>query len=214
MSDPAHEAKQVSDRRRQQNVRAQKKYSQYFATTRPDYLEVTDCVGGRQKRHMECLEDLLFAQMESLDRLVEQNGSLDDDTRARIEPGHITLQDILEAALEALQLQQGKAHFEPTERSGEELLPGLRTDKILVTRVLWEYYRNLAAYHSLGKKLRDLLQDSILLPESIALSAVTTLKLVTRPDSLPVPNFEDAVQKLYEEVLISLLSDPLLLAVA
>ncbi|KAF5706922.1 flavin-binding monooxygenase [Fusarium mundagurra] len=81
-------------------------------------------------------------QMESLDRLVEQNGNLDDDTRARIESGHITLQAILKAGLDALQLQQGKAHFEPTERSEEELQPGLRTDKILVTRGRMHGYPN------------------------------------------------------------------------
>ncbi|KAF9768433.1 hypothetical protein IL306_014273 [Fusarium sp. DS 682] len=78
----------------------------------------------------------------------------------------------------------------------------------------WEYYRKIAAYHSLGKKLRDLLHGSILLPETIDHSDITTSKLVARPDSLPVPNFENAVQRLYEDMLISLLSDPLLLAVA
>ncbi|KAL4731035.1 hypothetical protein ACLX1H_003077 [Fusarium chlamydosporum] len=78
----------------------------------------------------------------------------------------------------------------------------------------WRYYRKIVAYHSLGKKLRDLLQGSIQLPGPIAHSSITTSKLVARPESLPVPNFEDAVQKLYEDMLISLLSDPLLLAVA
>ncbi|EMT74692.1 hypothetical protein ACKRZS_007771 [Fusarium odoratissimum] len=78
----------------------------------------------------------------------------------------------------------------------------------------WQYYRKIAAYHSLGKKLRDLLQGSIQLPGPIAHSAITTSKLVARPESLPVPDFEGAVQKLYEDMLISLLSDPLLLAVA
>ncbi|KAH7324297.1 hypothetical protein B0I35DRAFT_423859 [Stachybotrys elegans] len=146
MSDTAHQTKQVSDRRRQQNVRAQKKYRE------------------RQKRRMECLEDLLSTQvlrgsigtdlqqpssappssslsstppmtlMESLGRLVEQDGNLDDDTRARIESGQVTLQAILKAGLETLQLQQVKAHSEPSERIGEESQPVLRTDKILVTR--------------------------------------------------------------------------------
>ncbi|CAG7556423.1 unnamed protein product [Fusarium equiseti] len=78
----------------------------------------------------------------------------------------------------------------------------------------WPYYRKIAAYHSLGKKIRDLLEGSILLPGPIAHSSITTSKLVARPETLPVPDFEDAVQKLYEDLLISLLSDPLLLAVA
>ncbi|RGP80588.1 hypothetical protein FLONG3_1327 [Fusarium longipes] len=78
----------------------------------------------------------------------------------------------------------------------------------------WQYYRKITSYHSLGKKIRDLLQGSIQLPGPIAHSAITTSKLVARPESLPVPNFEDAVQKLYEDMLVSLLSDPLLLAVA
>ncbi|KAF4992463.1 hypothetical protein FGRMN_7134 [Fusarium graminum] len=78
----------------------------------------------------------------------------------------------------------------------------------------WERYRRIAAYHSLGKKLRDLLQGSIQLPGPIGFSAISTSKLVARPETLPIPEFEKAVRKLYEDLLISILSDPLLLAVA
>jgi hypothetical protein len=46
--------------------------------------------------------------VESFDRLVEQNGNLDDDIQVKIESGHITRQDTLKAGIEALYLQQGK----------------------------------------------------------------------------------------------------------
>ncbi|KAM0554198.1 hypothetical protein ACHAPJ_006999 [Fusarium lateritium] len=79
----------------------------------------------------------------------------------------------------------------------------------------WRNYRRIAAYHSLGRKLRDLLKGSIhKLPEPITLSDISTSPLLARPENLPIPGFEKAVRTLYEDLLISLLSDPLLLAVA
>lgn len=79
----------------------------------------------------------------------------------------------------------------------------------------WVDYRRIAAYHSLGLKLRNLLNGSIeLLPGPIAHSDITTSKLIDRHETLPVPNFEARVRNLYENLLISLLSDPQLLAVA
>ncbi|KAM0232508.1 hypothetical protein ACHAP5_010680 [Fusarium lateritium] len=78
----------------------------------------------------------------------------------------------------------------------------------------WRKYRRIAAYHSLGKKLRDLLQGSIQLPGPIGFSAISTSKLVARPETLPIPDFEKAVRRLYEDLLVSILSDPLLLAVS
>lgn len=79
----------------------------------------------------------------------------------------------------------------------------------------WMNYRRVAAYHSLGLKLRNLLNGSIeLLPGPIAHSDITTSKLIDRHETLPVPNFETRVRSLYENLLLSLLSDPQLLVVA
>ncbi|KAF4949055.1 hypothetical protein FSARC_13598 [Fusarium sarcochroum] len=79
----------------------------------------------------------------------------------------------------------------------------------------WREYRRIAAFHSLGKKIRDLLQGSVQkLPEPITLSTISSSQLVVRPETLTIPDFEKAVRTLYEDLLISLLSDPLLLAVA
>ncbi|KAH7154746.1 hypothetical protein DER46DRAFT_688820 [Fusarium sp. MPI-SDFR-AT-0072] len=75
-------------------------------------------------------------------------------------------------------------------------------------------YRQVAAYHALGKKLRDLLHGSIKLPDFITDSEITTSKLIDRHEHLTVPNFQDAVRHLYEDLLISLLSDPQLLVVS
>ncbi|KAL6412988.1 hypothetical protein AUP68_02482 [Ilyonectria robusta] len=76
------------------------------------------------------------------------------------------------------------------------------------------WYRQVAAYHSLGKKLRDLLAGEITWPEAIAEGLITTSKLIDRHESLPVPNLQHQVRRLYEDLIISLLSDPQFAVVA
>jgi hypothetical protein len=76
-------------------------------------------------------------------------------------------------------------------------------------------YRRIAAYHSLGLKLREKLAGKIKVEKDIiADGAVTTLKLLDRHESLPVHYFQKEVRRTYEDLLITLLSDPQLLAVA
>ncbi|KAF7557560.1 hypothetical protein G7Z17_g578 [Cylindrodendrum hubeiense] len=74
-------------------------------------------------------------------------------------------------------------------------------------------YRRVAAYHSLGKKLRDLLAGSIK-SDNVAEGDVVTSKLIDRRNGLPVPRLDEAVRRLYEDLIISLLSDPQLLVVS
>ncbi|KAF4457221.1 hypothetical protein F53441_785 [Fusarium austroafricanum] len=77
----------------------------------------------------------------------------------------------------------------------------------------WKNYQRVAAYHSLGFKLRSLLHGRLSLPDGSVGSDITQSKLVGRHELLPVPDFVNETRRLYENLLISLLSDPQLLAV-
>ncbi|KAF5556642.1 hypothetical protein FMEXI_1114 [Fusarium mexicanum] len=78
----------------------------------------------------------------------------------------------------------------------------------------WRNYQRIAAFHSLGLKLRQLLHGGLSLPDRGKSTEIMTSKLVGRHEFLPVPNFESQIQKLYENLLISLLSDTQLLMVS
>ncbi|KAM0541890.1 hypothetical protein ACHAPJ_013036 [Fusarium lateritium] len=78
----------------------------------------------------------------------------------------------------------------------------------------WENYQRISAYHVLGMKLREMLHGNIVLKNYIAHSRIAESKLVGRHESLPVPNFEERIRQLYEDLLISLMIDPQLLVVA
>ncbi|KAH7235021.1 uncharacterized protein BKA55DRAFT_544205 [Fusarium redolens] len=78
----------------------------------------------------------------------------------------------------------------------------------------WRNYQRIAAYHSLGLKLRELLHGGLSLPDKGKSTEIMTSKLVGRHEFLPVPDFEDQIRRLYENLLISLLSDTQLLIVA
>ncbi|KAM0444633.1 hypothetical protein ACHAQK_002131 [Fusarium lateritium] len=76
-------------------------------------------------------------------------------------------------------------------------------------------YRRVAAYHSLGLRLREKLFGNVKVQGTVlADGAITTTNLLDRHESLPVHNFQQEVRRVYEDLLISLLSDPQLLAVA
>ncbi|KAF4455183.1 hypothetical protein FALBO_15689 [Fusarium albosuccineum] len=75
-------------------------------------------------------------------------------------------------------------------------------------------YRRTAAYHSIGKKLRDLINGYIQMPTHNSNSEVFTSRLIDRHDYLAVPDFQKKLQEVYEDILISLFSDPQMLAVA
>ncbi|KAF4500475.1 hypothetical protein FAGAP_3309 [Fusarium agapanthi] len=76
-------------------------------------------------------------------------------------------------------------------------------------------YRRIAAYHSLGLRLHEKLFDNVKVQGSVvADGAITTTNLLDRHESLPVHDFQQQVRRVYEDLIISLLSDPQLLVVA
>ncbi|KAJ4251510.1 hypothetical protein NW762_011497 [Fusarium torreyae] len=78
----------------------------------------------------------------------------------------------------------------------------------------WKNYQRIGAYHTLGKKLRDLLHGNLNPKNYTEHSKIVESKLVRRHEYLPIPNFEAKIRHLYEDLLISLLVDPELLVVA
>ncbi|KAJ4250939.1 hypothetical protein NW762_011589 [Fusarium torreyae] len=88
-------------------------------------------------------------------------------------------------------------------------------DNYVTPRTDYGRYRRIAAYHSLGLKLREQLFGNVKVQGSvIADGAITTTNLLDRHESLALSDFQDVVRRVYEDLLISLLSDPQLLAVA
>ncbi|KAK7423562.1 hypothetical protein QQX98_001020 [Neonectria punicea] len=75
-------------------------------------------------------------------------------------------------------------------------------------------YRRIGAYHSLGKLMRTILNGTIAMPYSISETMVTETRLIERVNYLPVKNFRKEIEEFYEEILLSLLSNPQFLAVS
>ncbi|KPM35421.1 hypothetical protein AK830_g11168 [Neonectria ditissima] len=75
-------------------------------------------------------------------------------------------------------------------------------------------YRRIGAYHSLGKLMRTILNGTIAMPYSISETQVTETRLIERVNYLPVTKFHREVEAFYEEMLLSLLSNPQFLAVS
>ncbi|CEI66621.1 hypothetical protein FVEN_g10181 [Fusarium venenatum] len=75
-------------------------------------------------------------------------------------------------------------------------------------------YRLTAAYHAVGSQLRTILNGTTTMPHFIVNSKILQTRLVDRLNYLPVKNFPLEVQRFYEEILISFLSDPQMSAVS
>ncbi|KAH7134632.1 hypothetical protein B0J13DRAFT_560821 [Dactylonectria estremocensis] len=75
-------------------------------------------------------------------------------------------------------------------------------------------YRRTAAYHSFGKQLRDILNGTIAFQYKIANTRALETRLVRRNNYVVVDDFEKEVERFYEEMILSLLSDPQFLAVS
>ncbi|KAF7558414.1 hypothetical protein G7046_g5733 [Stylonectria norvegica] len=75
-------------------------------------------------------------------------------------------------------------------------------------------YRRTGAYHSLGKQFRDFLNGNIRMPYYVSETKATQTRLIERHNYLPIKNFQKEVQKLYEEMILSLLSNPQFIAVS
>lgn len=75
-------------------------------------------------------------------------------------------------------------------------------------------YRRTAAYHALGKQLRDLINGSIKIPGTITESRIIRSRLLDRHEWLPVHELQKQVRAIYEDIIISLFSDPQMIAVS
>lgn len=96
--------------------------------------------------------------------------------------------------------------------NGVEAVP--EENYVLPTEDNMETYRRIAAYHSVGKALRDMLNGEIRLPNHISKSKVMVSRLLHKLDYIAVPDLQQEVRRLYEDLLISLLSNPQLLVVS
>ncbi|GAB1318730.1 Formylmethionine deformylase-like protein [Madurella fahalii] len=73
----------------------------------------------------------------------------------------------------------------------------------------YEKYRVVGAYHSLGLRLRHYVHGKIkYLPYPIVESDVTKTQLISKRSYLPVPGLMDEIQRFYENITLSLLSNP------
>ncbi|EEU43795.1 uncharacterized protein NECHADRAFT_95095 [Fusarium vanettenii 77-13-4] len=75
-------------------------------------------------------------------------------------------------------------------------------------------YKRTAAFHSLGHGLRSYLDGKIKMPYAIAETDIVLTSLITHVNLLPVDNLPSAIEKLYEDIIVSLLSNPAFLAVS
>ncbi|KAK3687593.1 hypothetical protein B0T22DRAFT_489454 [Podospora appendiculata] len=76
-------------------------------------------------------------------------------------------------------------------------------------------YRVAAAYHSLGSQLRAHINGSIQhTPYIVAITEAMKTRLIDRTSYLVAPGFQHQLQTFYENMLLSLLSNPQFLAVA
>lgn len=75
-------------------------------------------------------------------------------------------------------------------------------------------YRRTAAYHSLGNQMRYFINGTISMPNYVSETKATQTKLIDRHNYLPISNFREEVQGFYEEIILSLLSDPQFIAVS
>ncbi|KAK3903284.1 hypothetical protein C8A05DRAFT_14745 [Staphylotrichum tortipilum] len=73
----------------------------------------------------------------------------------------------------------------------------------------FERYRLIAAYHSLGQQLRSLVVDSVqYLPSPMPKTAATKIGLIDIETYLAQPNTPTMIQHIYENMTLSLLSNP------
>ncbi|KAM0229028.1 hypothetical protein ACHAPO_010306 [Fusarium lateritium] len=76
-------------------------------------------------------------------------------------------------------------------------------------------YRRIAAFHSLGLHLRKMLVGNVKLLNGVkADGAIATTDLLDQHESLPIRDFQREVNRIYEDLIISLLSNPQFLIVA
>ncbi|KAF2744187.1 hypothetical protein M011DRAFT_496378 [Sporormia fimetaria CBS 119925] len=71
-------------------------------------------------------------------------------------------------------------------------------------------YKIAAAYHALGSLLRDFLRGEIIYTHyyKLTMSDISQSRLLDPVTSYPVPDFGEAIQGMFEDMLITLLSEP------
>ncbi len=73
----------------------------------------------------------------------------------------------------------------------------------------FQNYRLVAAYHSIGKRMRSYLEGFVqIAPYAMVESGVTKTSLISTDTFLPVPDLMDEIRNLYENMTLSLLSNP------
>ncbi|KAH6874374.1 hypothetical protein B0T10DRAFT_567301 [Thelonectria olida] len=75
-------------------------------------------------------------------------------------------------------------------------------------------YRRIAAYHSLGKEFRSFLNGTIGLPGYLVNTDILKTSILTLPNFLPKRNLQQEIPKMYEDIVISLLSNPTFVVVS
>lgn len=75
-------------------------------------------------------------------------------------------------------------------------------------------YREVAAYHAMGLLFREYLNDSINYESKQAFGKVLTTRLIDHKEYTAVPDFMLEVPRVYEEMILSLLQNPLFMAVS
>ncbi|CAM1510688.1 Fc.00g010230.m01.CDS01 [Cosmosporella sp. VM-42] len=75
-------------------------------------------------------------------------------------------------------------------------------------------YRKTGAYHSMGKQMRAFMNGTIVMPGYVSKTLALQTRLIDRHNYLPVANIQKEVQNFYEEMILSLLSDPQFIAVS
>ncbi|KAF5723819.1 hypothetical protein FMUND_1427 [Fusarium mundagurra] len=69
-------------------------------------------------------------------------------------------------------------------------------------------YRRVAAYHSIGYMLRSWLNGTTTMPNYNVNSEVLSTRLLTRVNYLPVKNLKQEIRNFYEDIIISIFSQP------
>ncbi|CCT68153.1 uncharacterized protein FFUJ_06919 [Fusarium fujikuroi IMI 58289] len=75
-------------------------------------------------------------------------------------------------------------------------------------------YRRTAAYHSIGSMLRRYLNGTTVMPNYNVNSELLYTRLITPVNYLPIKNFRQGIQSLYEDMIISLFAEPSFSAVS
>ncbi|KAF5681579.1 hypothetical protein FDENT_8056 [Fusarium denticulatum] len=75
-------------------------------------------------------------------------------------------------------------------------------------------YRRTAAYHSIGSRLRQCLNGTMKVPYNEVKSDLLYTRLFTPLNYLPVKNLHLAIQKLYEDMIISIFEEPSFMVVS